>query len=92
MLQVEPRHLDLLFVTVARHVCLVPDLQLACQIDYAQLAPDDVALAVDKPLPPHLRTRHVLLRRAVTVMSLEDWMRARKVRRLGRERAERAKA
>jgi hypothetical protein len=58
---------------------------LVCKIDYAQLAPDDFALGVDKPLPPHLRTRHV--RRAVTVMSLEDWMRARKVRRLGRERA-----
>ena len=87
MLQVEPRHLDLLLGAVARHVCLVQDLVLfVCQIgyvDYAQLAPDDFALGVDKPLPPHLRTRHVLLRRAVTVMSLEDWMRARKVRRLG---------
>ena len=65
VLKVEPRNLNLLFGTVARHVCLVPDLRVVCQIDYAQLAPDDLALGVDKPLPPHLRTRDV--RRAVTV-------------------------
>ena len=67
VLKVEPRNLNLLFGTVARHVCLVPDLRVVCQIDYAQLAPDDLALGVDKPLPSHLRTRHVLVRRAVTV-------------------------
>eukprot|EP00964_Phaeocystis_antarctica_P139490 scaffold104276_cov75-Phaeocystis_antarctica.AAC.5 len=65
VLKVEPRNLNLLFGTVARHVCLVPDLRVVCQIDYAQLAPDDLALGVDKPLPSHLRTRDV--RRAVTV-------------------------
>jgi hypothetical protein len=77
MLQVEPRHLDLLLGAVARHVCLVQDLQLVCKIDYAQLAPDDLALAVYKLHPSHLRTR------GMTVKSLENWMRARKVRRLG---------
>ena len=32
------------------------DLPLVCQIDYAQLAQDDLALGVCKPLPSHLRT------------------------------------
>ena len=67
VLQVEPRHLNLLFGTVARHVCLVPDLLVVCRIDHAQFAPDNLALRVDKPLPSHLRTQYVLLRRAVTV-------------------------
>ena len=65
VLQIESNHLDLLFGTVARYVCLVPYLRVVCHIDYAQLAPDDLALWVYKPLQSHLRTRHV--RRAVTV-------------------------
>ena len=67
VLQVESNHLDLLFGTVARHVCLVPDLLVVCRIDHAQFAPDDLALSVGKTRPSHLRTQHVLLRRAVTV-------------------------
>ena len=63
VLQIEPRHLDLLFGTVARHVCLMPDLRVVCQVDYAQFAPDDLALSVGKTRPSHLRTQHVLLRR-----------------------------
>ena len=66
VLQVEPPHLDLLFGT-AWHVYLVPHLRATCLVDHAQFAPDDFALGVDKPLPSHLRTRHVLVRRAVTV-------------------------
>ena len=65
VMQVEPRHLCLLFSTVAWHVCLVPHLRAICLIDHAQLAPDDLALGVYETLPSHLRTRHV--RRAVTV-------------------------
>ena len=56
VLQTEPRHLEQLFVAVARQVSLVSDLRLVCQIDYAQLAQDDLALVVYKPLPSHLRT------------------------------------
>ena len=66
VLQVEPRHLNLLFGT-AWHVYLVPHLRATCLVDHAQFAPYNLALGVDKPLPSHLRTRHVLLRRAVTV-------------------------
>ena len=66
VLQVEPPHLNLLFGT-AWHVYLVPHLRATCLVDHAQFAPDDFTLGVEKPLPSHLRTRHVLVRRAVTV-------------------------
>ena len=56
VLQTEPRHLELLFVAVARQISLMSDLPLVCQIDYAQLAQDDLALGVCKPLPSQLRT------------------------------------
>ena len=56
VLQTEPRHLEQLFVAVARQVSLMSDLCLVCLIDYAQLAQDDLALGVCKPLPSHLRT------------------------------------
>ena len=75
VLQVEPRHLNLLFGTVAWHVCLVPHLRAICLVDHAQFTPDDLALGVDKALPPHLCMRHVLLRRVA--------MLAREIRRLG---------
>ena len=56
VLQTEPRHLEPLFSAVARKVSLMSDLCLVCEIDYAQLAPDDLALEIYKPLPSHLRT------------------------------------
>ena len=56
VLQTEPRHLEPLFSAVARQVFLVSDLRLVCLIDYAQLAQDDLALGVYKPLPSHLHT------------------------------------
>ena len=62
VLQTEPRHLKLLFGAVARQVSLMSDLCLVCQIDYAQLAPGNLALALYKPLPSHLRTQSMLLR------------------------------
>ena len=57
VLQTEPRHLKLLFGAVARQVSLMSDLcLLVCLINYAQLAPDDLALGICKILPSHLRT------------------------------------
>ena len=56
VLQTEPRHLELLLGAVARQVSFMSDLRPVYQIDYAELAQDDLALGVYKPLPSHLRT------------------------------------